>query len=154
MSLFGVYWEYRYDFDDTVSSFLFIPEYLKKKGRNGEQDSQAATIMYRAVSNSSPQKAWRYHTGKPTNAGMLGAHGDPSTLAVQMIPQIAIFSDAVIQAVDGNPDFEIRNEPIFVELTDQELESITEGATPRSLTARIFRARTAAGYPTLPGKED
>lgn len=154
MTTFGVYWEYRYDFDDTVASFLFIPEYLKKKDRAGNQESNGATIMYRSVSNSSPQKAWRFHVAKPTNAALIGTSGDPTSLAVQMLPQISIFSDALIQSVDGNPDFVVKNDPIFVELTEQEMESIGEGATPRSLTARIFRARAAAAYPTLPGKAE
>lgn len=152
MTLYGVYWEYQYDYENTIASFLFIPEYpLKRSGRSAE--TVPATLVYRTVSDVAPQKSYRFHHGEPSNALLLGTHGDPSTLAVQMAPQLSIFSEPPVQSVDGNPDFVMKNDPIFLEITDEELDTIREDATPRSLTARLYRARTATGYPALPGKE-
>lgn len=152
MSLYGVYWEYQYDYENTIASFLFIPEYpLKRSGRKDE--AVPATIMYRTVSDVAPQKSYRFHHGEASNAALMGTYGDPATLAVQMTPQLSIFSEPIIQAVDGNPDFVMKTDPIYIQITDEELDTIREDATPRSLTARLYRARTATGYPALPGKE-
>lgn len=152
MSLYGVYWEYEYDYENTIASFLFIPEYAVK--RSGRADEVVpASLVYRTVSDAAPQKSYRFHHGEATNAALVGTFGDPATLAVQMSPQLSIFSEPIIQSVDGNPDFHMKSDPIYLEITDEELETIREDATPRSLTARLYRARTATGYPALPGKE-
>lgn len=151
MSLFGVYWEYEYDFENTIASFLFIPEHLKKSG--GKDTTVPATLVYRTVSDAAPQKSYRFHHGQPSNAALIGTFGDPATLAVQMSPQLSIFSEPVVQSVDGNPEFNMKNDPFYIEINDDELATIEEDATPRSLTARLYRARIATGYPALPGKE-
>ncbi len=70
-----------------------------------------------------------------------------------MLRTLDIFGDPVIQSIDGNSDFKMSKKPIFIEITDQELDGILDEATPKALTARLYRARIAAGYAPLPGKE-
>lgn len=123
---------------------LITPDGLNTQGR-----VVPAMLYRRQLSHSHPRRAWKHYSlGKATHS----ADGVFTTLPLATATE---FADSRLAMIAPTVDqvhrfkYQVHKTPLAVEVTSEDLDTITKLATPYKILARITRSRKAAGFGEL-----
>lgn len=121
------------------------------------------TVLRRTISDESPKKPWqirpqRQHTSRLVTTGLekVQDQKELTRLIAGMLTEATLFLTNTKQT-----KFQIAGAPVLVQLSKRDRNDLQgengKPKTPTALIKRVWRARTAAGYPaeffdTIPGR--
>lgn len=142
----ALYLEFRKE--DYIYQFILTPTL---NAINPVDEPYAPQLMMRRISTWHPKRNWSFVIGKnvatPRNAdGTLASTNVPSELVDLMEKQSADFKGYANQLASRG--YTLKN-PVFVEVSYKDLDSIKSRKTPNDLYRRILRSREALGLGEL-----
>jgi hypothetical protein len=132
----AVYAEFRKGTSGTAQ-IIVIPDGYDNAGK-----LHGLTIARRVVSQDSPKKPWRFTTLDAVAEGDVIADDDREEFAER---RMAIPSTLLDQYLNGG--WALVGDPLLIESSKKDMDSIAVGKTPTKMIYRITQSRTAAGYP-------
>ena len=121
----------------AVTQVLIMPEGLTSA------HAIAPLSMYRRrLTPMTPRKTWRHVASSITSARAKTTSTDNPEIASSMLTFLTPMFDGFV--TNG---WSIRKEPVFVEVTAEDLEDSRQGKTPYKVFGRVWKARKFLGFP-------
>lgn len=121
----------------AVTQVLIMPEGLTSA------HAIAPLAMYRRrLTPMTPRKTWRHIASSITTEKAKAAHSDNPEIASSILTFLTPMFDGFV--ANG---WSIRKEPVFVEVTSDDLEDSRQGKTPYKVFGRVWKARKFLGFP-------
>lgn len=125
----------------ATTQVILLPE-----GQSTSHRTVPATMMRRKLSVAAPRKTWKIFSASVT-ATNAWATATPDARRLDMVgSSVLSFSVPLLSGLQ-RADWKLRKDPIFVEVTAEDLELARMSKTPHKVIGRILRARKALGFP-------
>lgn len=140
----ALYLEFRKS--EYTYQFILTPTLL---GRTNDETPHEPYLLLRRISSYTPRRNWSFFSAGRIGTAR-GADGSfeqvtaPSVLIALMNSQANIFKNYSSQL--GTRGYTLHKNPIFVEVSFKDLESIKSKKTPNDLYRRILRSRDAFAF--------
>jgi hypothetical protein len=121
----------------AVTQVLIMPEGLTSA------HAIAPLSMYRRrLTVMQPRKTWRHIGSSVSSARAQELNSDNAEIASSMLTFLTPMFDGFV-----SNGWTIRKEPVFVEVTADDLEDSRQGKTPYKVFGRVWKARKFLGFP-------
>lgn len=137
----AVYFEFVKGTDTSstmTQQILLMPEGMTPSGR-----TISMTMFRRRLTVHSPRKTWRQNASPVTLAHSIVAHGTPPADFIDSAVGLVIPLMSQLRTHNWKP----YREPIFVEVTAEDLELARLGKTPYKTLGRVWKVRKKRGFP-------
>jgi hypothetical protein len=117
-------------------------------GFDSEGNKVAMNIVRRTVTTDNPRKQWKFSTLVESDPIMkLVAEGATDDEAKELFTDNRMrYASSLFDQISRG-DWLLVGDPIYVEISKTDLDTIRQGKTPTKLLYRITQCRTAVGYP-------
>lgn len=120
---------------------IITPDGVSTNGR-----AVPATMYRRQISKLKPRKAWRTYSLPAVPLNAFGAYDALQTEDVKQksVARLEYISNSFTQLVSSR--YELYKQPIFVEVSQEDIEQIRLAKTPYKILGRITRVRRNLGF--------